>query len=505
MINVIHNNGTSFKGLMAYLMHDKGADTSERVAWAHTHNLATDDPEIGWRIMAASAMHQAELKRGAGVKNTGRKSRDHVMHYTLSWHADEHGELSRAEMLQAALASMTYLGTSEGEKIGKKKTALRTQYADEHQAIIVCHEEGTDKQPHVHVMLNRVHPEHGVMLPDSKDYEKLSAWALEYRQAQNKEHYCPERVKNAAARAQGYMTSHRRKSRNIYELEQEQREAEPNSKRASLLEQMKRRAAELKSRSVEQKQRHSAAVHSLEDGHINAEKLERARRAEEVRTARSNIMDAHRPRMDELADRQAAETAAFEEAQKTVRGRVANSWQALKTKQWMTEIRQNSLQAMGQAFRLALSSGMQQQALDEYHAKERAQLEAQRRKEQQEAARQLRAEEKARLGERRRLYTVARNDLTLSQNMDRAKLKAEWSEYAKDRRVVMDEESREQHPTKKIDNQTEPLKSEFDAAAQATPDPSQDEESGRLDIFLDNQDQQPNQDKNHECDRDPFE
>lgn len=448
MINVIHSNGTSFKGLMAYLMHDKDADTSERVAWAYTHNLATEDPELGWRIMAASAMHQADLKRDAGIKNTGRKSKDHVMHYTLSWHADEHGELSRAEMLQAALASMTYIGTNEGDRIGKKKKALRTQHADEHQAIIVCHEEGLDKQPHVHIMLNRVHPEHGVMLPDSKDYEKLSAWALEYRQAQNKEHYCPERVKNAAARAQGYMTSHHRKSRNIYELEQEQLGAEPNSRKATLLEQMKRRAAELKSKTEDQKKRHTSAMHKLEDQHIAAEKLERARRAEEVRTAKSNIMDEYRPRMDELTDRQSAEMFAFEEAQNTVRGRVANSWQALKTKQWMSEIRQNSLQAMGQAFQLAFSSGMQQQELVGCHAKEKAQLESQRRKEEQGAARQCRVKEQSKLQERRLIYQRDRNDLALSQGMDKAKLKAEWKEYTKDRLAVKTEGNRDPQMTK---------------------------------------------------------
>lgn len=514
MINVIHSNGTSFKGLIAYLMHDKDADTSERVAWTHTHNLTTESPELGWKIMAASAMHQADLKRDAGIKKTGCKSKNHVMHYTLSWHTDEYGEYSKADMLQAALASMTYIGTNEGDRIGKKKKALRTQHADEHQAIIVCHEEGPDKQPHVHIMLNRVHPEHGVMLPDSKDYEKLSAWALEYRQAQNKEHYCPERVKNAAARAQGYMTSHHRKSRNMYELEQEQLGAEPNSRKATLLDLMKQRAAQLKSTSVDQKQRHKDAFRTLEDEHVNAEKLERARRAEEVRSAKAGIMEDYRPRMDELGDRQAAEMAAFEEATNTLRGRVTNSWQALKTKQWMTEIRQNSLQAMGQAFQLAFSSGMQQQALDEYHAKEEARLETQRRQEEQEAARRHRAEEQARLEERRRLYTLARNDMTLSQDMDNAKLKAEWNEHAKNRLAVLAEGERErkntndqEQKTEAPDNaappetQSEPLKPEFDHAV-GVPEPAKPPEeidrARKMQEFADQIDQQhhePNQEQ----------
>ncbi|MEL7484346.1 MAG: relaxase/mobilization nuclease domain-containing protein, partial [Planctomycetota bacterium] len=195
MINVVTEHGSSFKGVMAYLMHDIGSrDSSERVAWTHTHNLATDDPEKAWKIMAATAMSQAELKAEAGIKNTGRKSHKSVSHYVLSWSPDEHGEYSQHDMIDAALASLTYIGAKKGEKIGKKVTAKRTQYADEHQAIIVCHDEGPGKNPHVHVVLNRVHPQHGVMVSDSKDFEKLSAWALDYRRSQDKEHLCPERV-----------------------------------------------------------------------------------------------------------------------------------------------------------------------------------------------------------------------------------------------------------------------------------------------------------------------
>jgi len=77
--------------------------------------------------MAATALSQADLKAEAGIKNTGRKSNKHVMHYTLSWHEEERAELTRDQMIEAAMASMTYIGTHEDEKIGKRK-AQRTQY-----------------------------------------------------------------------------------------------------------------------------------------------------------------------------------------------------------------------------------------------------------------------------------------------------------------------------------------------------------------------------------------
>ncbi len=442
MINVIHQNGTSFKGLMAYLMHDKGADTSERVAWTHSHNLATDDPEIGWRTMAATAMLQSDLKREAGIPATGRKSIASVMHYTLSWEATERDELSRDDMVEAALASMTYMGTQEGEKIGRKKNAIRTQFADEHQAIIVCHDEGPGNPPHVHIMLNRVHPDHGVMLPDSKDYEKLSAWALEYRKAQGREDCCPQRVINAAKRAQGILTSYRRKSRNAYEQEQELQAADPGTRKAALLEIIKRRTAELRTKTLDQHKKQAAEIHQLETKHMNGEKMQRQRTGEEIRAAKAKIKTGYAPRIDELTRRQLDEMKAFDKAQETVRGRVRNAWAALKTKQWMTEIRQTPLHAAAHAFKLSYSSGLQQKDIEDFHAKEQQQMKIEIRKAGQAAARDHRSQEQARLDEKRRLFEIARNDLLLQHDMNKAKLKAEWNEHTLFRDAAASEDER---------------------------------------------------------------
>lgn len=67
MIPKLNPKGHSFKGVTAYLMHDVGeTDKADRVAFTHTRNLGTDDPEIGARIMAAHVMQAEELKREAG-------------------------------------------------------------------------------------------------------------------------------------------------------------------------------------------------------------------------------------------------------------------------------------------------------------------------------------------------------------------------------------------------------------------------------------------------------
>ena len=443
MINVVTQFGSSFKGLAAYLLHDVDqADTSERVAWTETHGLATDDPERGWRIMAATAMSQAQLKAEAGVANTGRKSPNHVMHYVLSWHPDERETLNRDEMIAAAKASMTYLGTYEGEKLGKGKQAKRTQHADEHQAVIVCHDEGPGSAPHLHVMLNRVHPEHGVMLPDSKDYEKLSAWALDYRTAQGNEHYCPERTKTAAKKAQGIVSSNPRKPRNVYEQEQAIAAADPGSRKKALLEQHQRRARELKTRTEAMKQRHAKAVLSLETRHVAAERAERTRTAEAIQIKTAAIRAAYAPKIDALTERQVDEKEAFKEAKGTAAGHVRNTWAAFKTKQWMSEIRTNPLEAMKHSFTLAFSSGLQQRDIEKHHQREQGELRGARHREDEEARRKVRMDEGFRLDDLRQKYYQQRNDLMLRQDMEKAKLKAEWHQLEQDRLAVAAEDAR---------------------------------------------------------------
>lgn len=178
----VAKTGKSFKGALTYYLHDKRQEgeeerlTSDRVAWTETRNLVTDDPELAGRIMAATAMDADRLKEDAGVWNAGRKSNQHVYSYSLGWHPDEAGRITRAEMRRAADETLRVLG------------------AQDHQAIIIAHTD-TD-HPHVHVIVNRVSPHDGRMLTNGNDRLKLSQWALHYREARNEHQYCPQRAKN---------------------------------------------------------------------------------------------------------------------------------------------------------------------------------------------------------------------------------------------------------------------------------------------------------------------
>ena len=121
MVPAITAGGRSFRGAALYYLHDKRQPgeaerfTSDRVAWVATVNLPTGDPEQAWRIMAHTALAQAELKAAAGTKATGRKLAKPVYAYSLAWHPEE--KPAKAEQLEAARASLAAQGLEEHQAV----------------------------------------------------------------------------------------------------------------------------------------------------------------------------------------------------------------------------------------------------------------------------------------------------------------------------------------------------------------------------------------------------
>lgn len=163
--------GVSFKGASTYLLHDKNAQTSDRVAWTHSANL-WGRPEDAWFEMMDTWQDRANLKRAAGVPLTGRDNKNPVLHMSLSWHPDE--APAPEHMKATALDALKALGLQE------------------HQALIVAHND--EPHPHVHILVNTVHPQTGKTASLSYSKEKLSRWAEAYE----REHgiHCDERIKN---------------------------------------------------------------------------------------------------------------------------------------------------------------------------------------------------------------------------------------------------------------------------------------------------------------------
>lgn len=169
--------GRGFKGAAAYVLHDKGKDTSERVRFTHTLNTVSNDPNRAINEMCFTANSAHLLKMEAGSKTTGRKLTKPVFAFSLSWH--EQDQPSDLEMMRAA------------------HDALKFLQMDEYQALMVAHND-TD-HPHVHVIVNRVHPVTGIAHDLSCDHNRFSDWAREY-QREHGQNWCPQREINHAER-----------------------------------------------------------------------------------------------------------------------------------------------------------------------------------------------------------------------------------------------------------------------------------------------------------------
>ena len=183
MIVRIGNGGHSFKGMDQYFGHDKGATTKERVAWTHTLNMLTDDPDKAWKVMAYTTMEQSRLKMASGQKSTGKKLQKPVFAYALAWHPEH--ELTEDHIRETALKSLETLGMTE------------------YQVILYRHRD--EPQPHVHIIVNRVHPETGLAAHLSKTKERLSDFARMYEREHGKI-YCKQREENFQKRKEGEKT-----------------------------------------------------------------------------------------------------------------------------------------------------------------------------------------------------------------------------------------------------------------------------------------------------------
>lgn len=469
MVPKIHAKGSSFKGAAAYLLHDKGrAQSAERVAWVQTRNLATDDAEIGWRIMAATAMDQARLKAEAGIKATGRKSDKHVMHVSLSWHADEAHTLNRDEMMRAANGALRALG------------------ADGRQAMIIAHSD--EEHPHLHLLINRVSPEDGRHLSSSKEKLKLSDWALEYEKERG-HILCEERAINAEARKRGeYTRAEKDQPRHIFETEVEARAAaNDNKSRADQLREDERsKDAVLSKRSREMHARHQQEWDALHDAHLQR-KAEAERQAQIERgKANVEVRDAYKPLWRDAYRKQQEDLKAFEARESDFLGRVQNTLDAVSLRLRVLEGTRG--QAIGGAFRALASSGARREAVELAHEREKVAIERQQRAQEalraQEVAKARQAAQEANAAR----FEAERTTLILAHAADQAKNRAEWRERTTERKAAW-EKFREQHlhrpapqPSQEVTRQAQNVRVQTmsrpaDPANDQTPQPDQSKQS----------------------------
>ena len=120
------SSSRSFEALGTYLVAGRSGLERDRVAWSTSRNLPTADPELGAKIMRATAAQNVRVDKP-------------VYHLVLSF--DPKDAIDRATMERVA---------------DRVLAALRLQ---EQQVVIVAHKDR--EHAHVHLLVNRVHPETG--------------------------------------------------------------------------------------------------------------------------------------------------------------------------------------------------------------------------------------------------------------------------------------------------------------------------------------------------------
>jgi hypothetical protein len=423
MVPKLHKKGTSFRGVAAYVLHDKGrAKTTERVAWVETQNLATRNPQTAWRIMAATAMDQPRLKAAAGVKNTGRKSNEHVLHFTLSWHQDEASELTQEEMVRAA------------------RGAIAALKADDRQALIVAHKD--EPQPHVHVVVNRVSPSDGRALSSSKEKLALSKWAEQYERSRGRV-LCHERAVNNAARKRGeYVRGRRDRPRHIVEREA----SNDNTPSASRLRSEERRKDAAISRKQQlNRTRQKEATQKLTVDHGQRVATIRLDARRDIAGARERVQKQFHPARLAQQRRQQTEVQQFNEREQSFLGRMTNRLKSVSLKDIVSGATRQK--ALTDGFRVLSSAGARQEQLKKRHDRERRQVLSQQRAAEAVQVRRIRLDEMERRRQAAELFKNSRAELQLGQGMDNAAVRAARKQRRADRNRTWENFERE-NPTR---------------------------------------------------------
>lgn len=450
MVPKLHAKGKSFRGAAAYLLHDKErARTSERVAWTETRNLATDDPQTAWRIMAATAMDQQRLKAQAGIGNTGRKSVDSVLHLTLSWHPGEAEGLSREEMLRAA------------------NGAVRALRAEDRQVLLVCHND--EPQPHVHLLINRVSPEDGRMLPSSKEKLNLSRWAEAYEKERGAV-LCEERVLNNAARDRGeYTRGEPDKPRHIYELEAAN-DNRPDAGRVRA--EQRRRDAEPAKRSRGKRNGQARAWSDLVTRHRERVASIQARSKHTAAERIALVRETFKPQWKALFRKHRAGLRDFNQCEQRLLGRLHNT---LKAIDFAALVRSGTRQrTIGEVFQAIVSSGKRLEAFRRKQAAQARALGTRQRAEERNVLKTVRRARDSALARNRAMLLSERSQLRLANRMEMAVTRATWKTRSDQRRAAWLNHPPRETGDARVPSATQPEYPSAERREDAPRDPAED-------------------------------
>jgi Relaxase/Mobilisation nuclease domain len=141
----VSSSGASFDKLANYLVRDR-TDGLDRVAWSATRNLPTDDVRLAAQFMRPTAAENTRVQQP-------------VYHLTVSFHPDD--VVTRPMMERVADRLLTDLKLCQ------------------HQVVIVAH--GDRDHPHMHLMVNRIHPTSG------RAWDRWQDWVVTQRAIREEE------------------------------------------------------------------------------------------------------------------------------------------------------------------------------------------------------------------------------------------------------------------------------------------------------------------------------
>lgn len=167
---IVHiETGASFKGAGLYLLHDKRESgeteryTADRIPWTYALNTLEDDPQHVIAEMQQTCLDQAALKLESGNRPDGRPMAKPVMTVSLAW------------------SPYQKQPTPEG-MIAAAKDYLKDRGWDELQVLMVPHTD--EDHAHIHLLINRVHPETGMAADQSYRNHNAVLWSQAYDAAE---------------------------------------------------------------------------------------------------------------------------------------------------------------------------------------------------------------------------------------------------------------------------------------------------------------------------------
>lgn len=172
MIGKIPKTGRGFRGTFNYLVAGKRDEKqADKLAWMETRNLFVKDPDKIPSMMRATA-------------SQAKRCQKPVYHMIISWRPDE--APTDPIMKQVADRALIDMGLHE------------------HQAVLAAHRDTHHR--HLHIVVNRVHPETGKAWHTGKDWERLersiARQALELGMVKvDGRHNTPEKMAHEAKRA----------------------------------------------------------------------------------------------------------------------------------------------------------------------------------------------------------------------------------------------------------------------------------------------------------------